>query len=119
MPFGHVTVTFMLHSDAATPGELGTYAQVPTPVDAPGCRHRPLTFRETAELQFDVATELWKTTIPIGEYSSTLRDQIVAAEPDDTIKVNNVEYSIIGGVEPFDDFTTPFKATIISKKHIG
>jgi hypothetical protein len=112
-------VTFLLHSDGDTPGELGTYPQIPTPVDAPGCRHRPLTFKETAELQFDVATKIWKTTIPIAEYSSALREQIVAAEPDDTIKVDDIEYSIIGGVEPFDDFTAPFKATIYSKKHIG
>jgi hypothetical protein len=119
VPFGHVTVTLLLHTSAATPGELGTYAQVEVPVTCPGCRHRPLTFRETAELEFDVATKLWKTTIPIGEYSSALRNQIVAAEPDDTIKVDGIEYSIIGGVEPFDDFTAPFKATIISKKHIG
>lgn len=119
MPFGYTTVTIVLHSDADTPGELGTYAQVEIPVDAPGCHHRPLTFQETAELQFDVATELWKTTIPIGEYSPDLREQVVSARPDDTLKVNDIEYSIIGGVEPFDDFTAPFKATIYSKKHIG
>lgn len=119
MPFGHHTVTLVSYSDAATPGELGTYAQVEELTDAPGCRHRPLTFQETAELQFDVATELWKTTIPIGEYSSTLRERIVAAQPNDTIRVNGTQYSIIGGVEPFDDFTRPFKATIYSKKHIG
>lgn len=119
MPFGHVTVTLVSYADAATPGALGTYAQVETLTDAPGCRHRPLTFQETAELQFDVATELWKTTIPIGEYGETLRDKIVAAQPDDVIRVGGNQYSIIGGVEPFDDFTKPFKATIYSKKHIG
>ena len=119
MPFGHATVTLVSYSDALVPGELGTYPQVETLIDAPGCRHRPLTFQETAELQFDVATELWKTTIPIGEYGPTLRGQIASIQPDDVIRVNGTQYSIIGGVEPFDDFTGPFKATIYSKKHIG
>ncbi|AAN01977.1 head closure [Mycobacterium phage Corndog] len=119
MPFGASTVTFVVHTDGATPGELGTYPQVKTEVSAPGCRHRPLTFRETAELQFDVATQIWKTTLPVGEYSPTLLSQIRAVQPDDTIRVDGVEYSIIGGVQIFDDFAGPFKATIISKRHIG
>lgn len=119
MPFGHKVVTLVKHADADTPGELGTYPQVETLVTAPGCRHRPLTFKETAELQFDVATQFWKTTIPIGEYSSVLYAQFLTVLPDDTIRVDGIEYSIIGGVEIFDDFTGPFKATIISKKHTG
>lgn len=119
MPFGHVTVSLVALADGPVPGALGTYPQVETLTDFPGCRHRPLTFQETAELQFDVATQFWKTTIPIGEYGATLRNKLVAAEPDDLIKVNGVKYSIIGGVEPFDDFTAPFKATIYSKRHIG
>lgn len=119
MPFGASVVTFVTHVDAPTPGELGTYPQVPSTFDAPGCRHRPLTFQETAELQFDVATEFWRTTLPIGEYSESLLNQIRAIQPDDTIMVNGVEYSIIGGVRLFDDFSGPFKATLHSKRHIG
>jgi hypothetical protein len=119
MPFGHAVVTLVSYHDAVVPGELGTCAQEESLINAPGCRHRPLTFQETAELQYDVATELWKTTIPIGEYSAALRDRIVAIQPKDVIRVNGNQYSIIGGVEPFDDFTGPFKATIYSKKHIG
>lgn len=117
MPFGSAIVTLVSYTDGPTPGELGTYPQVESTVDAPGCRHRPLTFKETAELQFDVATEMWKTTIPIGEYGPTLRGQILAAMPDDVIRVGGHQYSIIGGVQPFDDFSGPFKATIYSKKH--
>lgn len=119
MAFGHVTVTLVLRTKGVTPGELGTYPFTKTEVSLPGCRHRPLTFKETAELAFDVATELWRTTVPIGEYSATLRGQLASAKPDDTIKVGGVEYSIIGGIEMFDDFSGPFKATINSKKHLG
>lgn len=119
MPFGHHTLTLVSYVDAALPGELGTYPQIELLTDFPGCRHRPLTFQETAELQFDVATELWKSTVPIAEYSDALRNQLLAMKPDATLRVLGNQYSIIGGVEGFDDFAAPFKATIYSKKHTG
>lgn len=118
MGFGPDVVTFVQYSNAATPGELGTYPQVETLTAAPGCHHRPLTYRETAELGYDVATEMWKTTIPIGEYSDALRQKIVAAKPDDVIRVDGVQYQIVGGVQVYKDFTTYFKATVISKRQI-
>lgn len=119
MPFGHVTVTLVLHTPGNTPGELGTYPMVETEVDMPGCRHRPLTFKEKVEVAFEVGTEMWRTTVPIGEYSSTLRDQIALAKPDDVLRVGGIDYEIIGGIESFDDFSAPFKATIHSKRQIG
>lgn len=119
MPFGHHTISLVSYVDAALPGELGTYPQVELLTDMPGCRHRPLTFQETAELQFDVGTQLWKSTIPIGEYSTGVAAMLRAVEPDATITVDGIKYSVIGGVEVFDDFAGPFKATIFSKKHIG
>ena len=116
MSFGVDTVIFVSYSDADTPGELGTYPQVETLTSAPGCRHRPLTYNETIELGYDVATEMWKTTIPIGEYSDALRQQIVSVKNDDTIRVDGAQYQIVGGVMPFKDFTGWFKATVISRK---
>jgi hypothetical protein len=107
------------HTDSATPGELGTYTQVETIIVMPGCHHRPLTSSEAAELEFNVGTEVWKTTIPIGEYSEELRAAILAVRHDDTIRVHGQEYRIEGGVRPHYDFTHLFKATIISEKHIG
>jgi hypothetical protein len=119
MPFGNEVVTIVARSDGTTAGALGTYTQVETTIALPGCHHRPLTFRETAELQFDIATEMWRTTIPIGEYSQALLDAVKAIAPDDAIRVGDQEYQVIGGPRPHDDFTNPFKATIISKKQIG
>ena len=119
MPFGHVTVTLVLRTKGSTPGELGTYPLVDTPVNLPGCRHRPLTFKEKVEAAFDVATEVWRTTIPIGEYSAALRAQIASSTPIAKIRVGGIEYDIIGGIQIFDDFTGPFKATLHSKRHIG
>lgn len=119
MPFGPDTVELVSLTNAATPGELGTYAKVETITEAPGCHHRPLTFSETAELQYDIATEMWKTTIPVGEYSLELRNAVLAITAGDLIRVDGQEYRIVGGVRPFKDFSTLFKATIVSQKHTG
>lgn len=119
MPFGPDTVELVSLTNATTPGELGTYAKVETITEAPGCHHRPLTFSETAELQYDIATELWRTTIPIGEYSELLREAVLGITAGDLIRVDGREYRIVGGVQPFKDFSTLFKATIVSQKHTG
>lgn len=119
MPFGPDIVELVSLTNAALPGELGTYAKVETITEAPGCHHRPLTFSETAELQYDIATELWRTTIPISEYSPDLRDAVLAISAGDLIRVDGNEYQIVGGVRPFKDFSKLFKATIVSQKHIG
>lgn len=120
MPFGHLTISLVEFVDGPTPGELGTYPQIPQVTAAmPGCRHRPLTFQETAELSFEVGTQLWKSTIPIGEYSPTLQATLMSVKPDAVIEVRGLHYQLIGGVEVFDDFAGPFKATIFSKKFIG
>jgi hypothetical protein len=119
MPFGPDVVELVSLTNATVPGELGTYAKIETSTSAPGCHHRPLTFSETAELQYDIATELWRTTIPIGEYSEALRSAVLLITAGDLVRVNGEEYRIVGGVRPFKDFSTLFKATIVSQKHTG
>lgn len=120
MSFGGQSVTFVSYSDTGSPGALGTYTQAETTTTAPGCRHRPLTFNETAEYDIDIATELWRTTIPVGEYSTSLRDAVLSAKANDSIRVDGVEYKIIGGVRHHVDLNgAPFKVTVISKKQSG
>ena len=120
MAFGNQVITFIARSDTGSAGELGTYAQAETRTSAPGCRHRPLTFTETAELEFDIATEAWRSTVPVGEYSPTLRAAILATRPDDVIEVDGIRYQVVGGVRHHVDMDgAPFKATVISQKHIG
>lgn len=120
MSYGTKTVTFVNFVEAGSPGALGTYAVTETLVDAPGCRHRPLTFKETAELDTDVATELWKTTVPIGEYGATLYAQVMACKNTGVLRVDGIDYQIIGGVRPHDDMDgAPFKMTILSQRQIG
>ena len=119
MPFGPDVVELVSLTNAATPGELGTYEKIETITPAPGCHHRPLTFSEITDLQYDIAAEMWKTTIPIGEYSESLREKVLQINGGDKIRVNGQDYLIVGGVRPFKDFSTLFKATIVSQKHTG
>ena len=119
MPFGNKTITFVFRSDTGTRGIMGTYAQGETPMEAPGCRHRPLTFTEIVDAQFDIAIEPWKSTIPIGEYPADLLTGILSLKPGDAIQVDGQQYEVIAGIRPHDDFIAPFKATLISKRWIG
>lgn len=120
MSFGGSTIVFRHFVESGSADEYGNYVLVPVDVSAPGCRHRPLTFKETAELQFDIATEMWRSTLPLCEYVDPLLATCLAAQPDDVIVVDGKEYQIIGGVRPHDDMEgVPFKMTIISKKQIG
>lgn len=120
MPFGGQTINFVNRANTGSPDELGNFAQSETDTAAPGCRHRPLTFTETAEFQLDIATQPYKSTIPVGEYSASLRDLVLAIKPNDMIEVDGVRYQIIGGIRHHPDMDgSPFKATLLSKRQIG
>lgn len=119
MSFGTQTLTLVSFAEAGSPGALGTYAMTETLTEVPGCRHRPLTFQETAETDTDIATEMWKTTIPLFELGATLLATVMAIEAINEIRIDGETYEIIGGVRPHEDFTNPFKATIVSQKQTG
>lgn len=121
MPFGNDTITFVRKIPGVGPAdELGHIAPTELRVDAPNCRHRTLSLKETAETEFDVATELWKSTIPIGEYPEPLQQSLMATQPIDHIEVNGRSYQIIGGVRWHPDMDSrPFKVTIMSQKQTG
>lgn len=113
-------MTFVSLTETGVEDELGNFPLAETLTDAPGCRHRPLTFTETAELQFDIGTKPWKSTIPVNEYSASVRDAVLAAKNNDLIRVDGVEYQIIGGVRHHVDMDgSPFKATVISEVKVG
>lgn len=119
MPFGNHVLTVVHRSDTGLPGKMGTYAQAEELKVAAGCHHRPLTFSEKVDIAYDVATEIWKTTIPISEYSPEISDAILALTAGDAIRVDGRQYEVVGGIEPFSDFTELFKVTIYSKKQTG
>lgn len=120
MSFGLDTVTFVHLVESGTEDEFGDKPLVEETINAPGCRHRPLTPKETAEIATNIATELWKTTIPLHEYGTELVSELLSIESDDTIRVDGVTYHIIGGDRPFKDMDTGyFKMTIHSEKRRG
>lgn len=112
MSFGSQTVTFIVETPTGTPGRLGTKTLIPTPVAVTGCRHRPLTAKEAADVMTNVATQVWKTTAPPEAAA-------VAAKSTGKLQVDGVTYDIVGGAEPFEDFADPFKVTIYSQVHNG
>ena len=116
MSFGNQTITFVAFSDTGTPGTLGTYPQSETLTAAAGCRHRTLSAKETAEYDIDVATVVWKSTIPVGEYSEPVRAAVLGAKADDEIRVGGQSFKIIGGPQDHEDFSSSFKVTILSQK---
>jgi hypothetical protein len=118
--FGGSTIIFKRYENTGAPDELGEYTQVATETTATNCRHRPMAFNEVVEMELDIATEWWRSTVPIHQYSSAVLAEILSVMPDDVIEVDGQEYQMHGGVRPHDDFAgNPFKATIISKKQIG
>lgn len=120
MGYGTATLVFQHFEKSGTPDELGAYAMVPVTTSAPNCRHRPLTFKEVVDANLDIATEYWRSTIPLSEYNSALVGAIIAIKAIDAFTVAGIDYQIIGGIRPHDDFEgLPFKATIISQKQTG
>lgn len=120
MSLGGQTIKFKVFTASGTPDTLGNRPLVEANYSAPGSRHRPLTFSETAELQTDIATEMWRSTIPVGEYESSLRNKVLSTPGDAVIEVNGQDYQIIGGVRHHVDMDgNPFKVTIVSKRDLG
>lgn len=111
--FGGQTITVVDYQDTDHLGALGTYERAEVTTDVPGCRHRPLPFSETAEGDTDVATENWKTTAPPVP-------AVLAAQADGVLRVDGVEYRIIGGPRVFTDLQgQPFKVTVVSRRVTG
>lgn len=120
MPFGASTITFTTFEKSGDPDEYGNYTLVETSTSVGGARHRPLTHKEVVDLQFDVATQWWRSTLPLGEYDPADIVIICAVPPNSVIDVDGERYQIDGGVRPHPDMEgRPFKMTIISKKQIG
>lgn len=120
MSFGGSTLVFTQTQNTGAPNDLGEFQQIATTTPAPGCRHRPLTFSEKVEYNLDVATEFWRSTVPLFEYDGTVQTALMSFPPNGTITVDGISYQIVGGVRPHPDrFGSPYKATIISQRQHG
>jgi len=113
MAFGGDTVTFISVTETGDPDDMGERPVTRMNVDVPGCLHRPLTAQETPEWLTDIATQIWQTTAPPQAAA-------IAANSTGEMRVNGVTYRIIGGAQPFKDFSPNiFVVTILSKIEAG
>lgn len=108
MSFGSQTVSFVTIVGTGVYDEFGAEVTTPTDVPVAGCRHRPLSAAEAAEVGGNVATQVWKTTAPTAAAA-------IAAKSTGTLKEGGRTFHILGGAKPFEDFSDPFKVTILSE----
>lgn len=110
MSFGSQTVTFVTLEHTGVYDDFGNEQVNEAEVLVHGCRHRPMTAAEAGEAFGNVARQGWKTTAPPEAAA-------VAAKSTGKLKVGGVTYAIIGGALAFEDFSDPFKVTILSEIH--
>lgn len=113
MKMGGQTVTVVTFTLGGTADNLGIKAEQFTETDVPDCHFRPLSAAETAQTEFDVATEVWKLTAePVPA--------VLAADATGYLKYEGQTFSITGGVQPFTDENGQlFKVTILAQKQTG
>lgn len=108
MKLGSQTVAFVTVTGTGVFDDNGfeTTTKVDVPVE--GCHHRPLSAAEAAEVLGGVGRQVWKTTVPPEAAA-------IAAKSTGTLKEGGRTFHIIGGAQPFEDFSDPFKCTILSE----
>lgn len=110
MSFGSQTVAFVTLVGTGEYNDYGDEIITETEVAVAGCRHRPLSAKEAAESFGNVAQQLWQTTAPPEAAA-------IAAASTGKLKVDGTTFHIVGGAQPFEDFSDPFKVTILSEIH--
>jgi hypothetical protein len=107
--FGDQTLTFVAVTDG-TEDRNGIPAQIRTELSVEGCHFRPLKTSEKVGLVENIATEMWQATCPPD-------DGVLAATAIDEIVYLGETYQIVGGVQPFNDFSSNvFKVTVLAQK---
>lgn len=106
--FGSQTVTFVTVTGTGVFNDYGEEGTTSADVDVTGCRHRPLSAAEATEAFGNVGRQVWKTTAPPEAAA-------VAALSTGTLKEGGRTFAILGGAQPFEDYSDPFKVTILSE----
>ena len=122
MTFGGQTVKLGVVTSTGAPGFLGMKAETRTDVTVTGCRGRVMTASETPEQQTDVATEIWKWTLPpvAAAAAATSTGELVydgTAAPERTA---TSVFQIDGPILPkFDMDGTLHHVTLMAKRQAG
>lgn len=108
MSFGSQTVAFVTLVGNGVFDDNGFETTTEAEVPVTGCRHRPLSAAEATEALGDVGRQVWKTTAPPEAAA-------IAAKSTGTLKVDGKTFHIVGGTQTFEDYSEPFKCTILSE----
>lgn len=109
--FGDQTLVFVTVSETGAPGWGGLKEKARTETPVPGCHGRPFSTAES-DGQTDVATAVWKWTVPPVAAA-------LAARPGDEVKVDGVTWQIDGPVQPKRDIGGVHHVTVMCKRQAG
>lgn len=108
MSFGSQTVYFVTVTGTGVFDEFGNETMAESEVAVAGCQHNPMSAAEAAEMFGNVATQIWRTIAPPEAAA-------VAAKSTGVLKEGGRTFHILGGAQPFRDFTDPFMVRILSE----
>lgn len=119
---GKQTVKLGVVTSTGAPGFLGIKAESRTDVTVSGCRGRVLTADETAELQADVATEVWKWTLPPESAAATAKStgELVYDGTATPARTAASVFQIDGPIQPkYNMDGTLHHVTLMAKRQAG
>ena len=122
MTLGGQTVKLGVVTSTGAPGFLGIKAESRTDVTVTGCRGRVLTADETAELQTDVATEVWKWTLPPESAAATAKStgELVYDGTATPARTATSVFQIDGPIQPkYNMDGTLHHVTLMAKRQAG
>lgn len=120
--FGGQTIKLATVTQTGQPGFLGLKAETRTDVTVAGCRGRVLSVDETGEPQTDVATEVWKWTLPpaAAAVASRSTGELVYDGTANPARTATSVFRIDGPPQPkFAMDGTVHHVTIMAKRQVG
>ena len=122
MMLGDQTVVISTVSSSGSPGYLGLTTESRTNTTVTGCRARVLSSTETAELQVDVTTEIWKFTMPpvAAASGADARDEIVYDGTSSPTRTTGTVFQLYGPPQLKVDLDgTLHHVTLMAKRQAG
>ena len=119
---GKQTVKLGVVTQTGAPGFLGIKSETRTDVTVSGCRGRVLSATETAELQTDVATEIWKWTLPAAAAAATAKStgELVYDGTATPARTAASVFQIDGPIQPkYNMDGTLHHVTLMAKRQAG
>lgn len=119
---GAQTIKLGVVAQSGAAGYLGMKTETRTDVIVTGCRGRVLSADETAEMQTDVATEIWKWTLPPAAAAATATStgELVYDGTVDPARTATSVFQIDGPIQPkYDMDGTLHHVTILAKRQAG